>query len=246
MTESIVSCKVKIFRTSRELAEAFALDLVNEIREAEKKGLTFTAALSGGRTPHSVFSLLAEKYGDSVNWSNVHLFWGDERCVPPEDFYSNYRMTYKILLSRIKIPESNVHRIRGEEDPEKEALRYSGEIVSNTRSLNGLPAFDHIMLGMGNDGHTASIFPENSELLNSDKICAVAVHPGTGQKRITLTGKVINNAENLTFLITGLSKARIIEQIFNKKANFPASLIIPVHGKIKWMIDEKAGRLLRI
>jgi 6-phosphogluconolactonase len=102
------------------------------------------------------------------------------------------------------------------------------------------------MLGMGADGHIASIFPENSELMSSDKICAVAVHPVSGQKRITITGKVINNAGNISLIVTGHSKARAVKQIFNENGNFPASLIIPLHGRITWLVDEKAGKLLRL
>jgi 6-phosphogluconolactonase len=236
---------VKIFRTPLELAEAFALDLVNHIKEAEKKHVSYTIAFSGGSTPQLFFSVLAEKYGKSVNWNYVQLFWADERCVPPDDSGSNYGMMNRLLLKKIRIPDSNIHRIRGEENPESEAVRYSEEIIRNTRSLNDLPVFDQIILGMGEDGHIASIFPGHQDLLTGEKICDVAVHPVSGQKRITITGKVINNADSITFLITGQSKARIIEQIFKNNAKFPASYIIPRHGKITWLLDEKAGRFLK-
>jgi 6-phosphogluconolactonase len=236
---------VKIFRTPLELAEFFALDLVKNIKEAEKKHASYTIAFSGGSTPHLFFSVLAEKYGKSVNWNYVQTFWADERCVPPDDSGSNYGMMNRLLLKKIRIPDSNIHRIRGEENPESEAVRYSEEIIRNTRSLNDLPVFDQIILGMGEDGHIASIFPGHQDLLTGEKICDVAVHPVSGQKRITITGKVINNADSITFLITGQSKARIIEQIFKNNAKFPASYIIPRHGKITWLLDEKAGRFLK-
>ena len=235
---------LKIFPTPQELAEAFALELIHEIKETSQKDLSFTLALSGGSTPKLLFSVLAEKYSKSVEWTHVHLFWADERCVPPEDPESNYGMTYKILLKEIEIPQSNIHRIRGEKGPVKEALRYSEEIRRYTRSLNGLPVFDHIILGMGDDGHTASIFPGNKEILYSEKLCEVAFHPVSGQKRITITGKVINNPDRITFLVTGSSKALVIEQIFKKNANLPASLISPRHGKIKWLLDEKAAEFI--
>jgi len=236
---------VKIFRTPLELAEAFALDLANLIIEAEKKHLSYTIAFSGGSTPQLFFSVLAEKYGKSVNWNHVQIFSVDERCVPPDDSGSNYGMMNRLLVKKISIPDTNIHRIRGEEDPESEAVRYSEEIVRNTRSLNDLPVFDQIILGMGDDGHTASIFPGHKYLLIGEKICDVAVHPVSGQKRITITGKVINNADSITFIITGRSKARIIEQIFKNNAKFPASFIIPRHGKITWLLDENAGRFLK-
>jgi 6-phosphogluconolactonase len=236
---------VRIFRTPEELAETFALELVNRIREAEVKRSSFTIALSGGSTPALLYSILAEKHGNAIDWSFVHLFWGDERCVGPGDPESNFGMTDKKLISKINIPASNIHRVKGEADPVKEAVRYSEEIVRYTRTEKNIPVFDQIILGMGEDGHTASIFPENKELLTGEKICDVALHPVSGQKRITITGKVINNADEITFLVTGHSKAHVIEQIFKEEASFPASLIVPLHGKIIWFIDEKAGELIQ-
>jgi 6-phosphogluconolactonase len=231
-----------IYKTPQALAEAFALELIKEITEAADKKSPFTIALSGGRTPGILYSVLAENYGQAVDWQYVHFFWGDERCVPPDDPESNFGAVASIFLSRIDIPEMNIHRIRGEADPEAEAVRYSSEIIDNTRSSGGIPAFDHIILGMGGDGHTVSIFPSNTELLYSDKLCEVAAHPLTGQKRVTITGKVINNSDAVTFLVTGHSKAKMVEQIFKKESDFPASFIIPAHGRLIWLLDEKAGR----
>ena len=236
---------IKIFPTPLELAEAFALDLINHIRETEKSHKPVTIAISGGSTPVMLFSVLAGKFATPVFWKDVHFFWVDERCVPPDDPDSNYGMSCRYLLDKIDIPDTNIHRIRGEEDPETEAARYSEEIIRYTRSLNNLPVFDHIILGMGEDGHTASIFPGNQELLYSEKVYDAAIHPVSGRKRITITGKVINNADYITFLITGQSKAWIIEQIIKKKAKFPASFIIPGHGRITWLLDEKAGEFIK-
>jgi 6-phosphogluconolactonase len=237
----------KIFSTPRDLAEAFALDLIEMIRESGIQKSVFTIALSGGNTPMLLFSVLAEKYCKSVDWSLVHFFWGDERCVPPDDPESNYGAANQVFLSRIGIPEKNIHRIRGEEDPEKEAVRYCKEVASFTRSGNNLPVFDLIILGIGEDGHIASIFPRNMRLLESGMICEVAVHPVTGQKRITITGKVINNSDSVIFLVTGQNKAQIIDSIFRKRAdsvNFPASFVIPLHGKVIWLLDEQAGEYI--
>ena len=231
----------KIYKTPHDLAEAFAGELIKEISKAAGKKNTFTIALSGGSTPRILYSVLAEKYGQSADWSFVHFFWGDERCVPPDDPESNFGMANSAFLRRIDIPVMNIHRIRGEEDPSAEADRYSTEIVNYTRNSRGLPVFDQIILGMGEDGHTVSIFPSNSELLCSDMVCEVAVHPLTGQKRITITGKVINNSAAVTFLVTGHSKAGVVEQIFNKGLVFPASCINPSHGRLNWLLDEKAG-----
>jgi len=238
---------IKIFTTPAELAEAFAVDLVNLIKKAENKQSPVMVALSGGNTPKLLFSVLADKYAKSVRWGYIHFFWVDERCVPPDDPESNYGMTSSLLLNKIIIPEKNIHRIRGEDDPEKEALRYSEEIMNNTRSRNEIPVFDLIILGLGDDGHTASIFPENIELVDSGRVCEVAVHPVSGQKRVTITGKVINNADAITFLVTGHAKAHIVEDIFkNRKtaACFPAFHVNSSHGKVLWLLDKNAGEFI--
>jgi 6-phosphogluconolactonase len=238
---------VKIFASPYDLAQKFAEEMVNMIAESAQKQKQFTIALSGGSTPELLFTLLSEKFAESVPWQYVHVFWGDERCVAPENAESNFGMTKKKLLGKIEIPSMNIHRIKGEDDPENEALRYSEEILIHTRNRNGLPLFDLIMLGLGEDGHTASIFPGNLELLRSDKICETASHPVTHQKRITLTGKVLNNADAITFLVTGKKKESIVEKMFKKDPtalNYPASYIVPVYGLLMWYIDKEAGRLL--
>ena len=217
------------------------------IKESAKKKEPFTIALSGGSTPELLFAILSENFAGSVSWKNVHIFWGDERCVPPENSESNFGMAWREFLSKIEIPALNIHRIHGEDDPEKEASSYSEEISLHTRKRDGIPSFDLVLLGLGEDGHTASIFPGHPELLDSDKICEVAIHPETLQKRITLTGKVINNAEAVTFLVTGKKKEKIIERIFKNDIsalNYPATYIVPVYGRLSWFIDKEAGKLL--
>lgn len=238
---------VKIFSTAYKLAEKFAEELVRTITKLANKNNPFTIALSGGTTPELLFSVLGDHFSKSVPWEYVHFFWVDERCVPPDNPESNYGMTSRTLLEKIDIPFSNIHRIRGEADPENEASRYSEVISAYTRERDGLPLFSLIILGLGEDGHTASIFPGHKELLSSDKFCEVAVHPVTLQKRITLTGRVINNANSVAFLVTGKKKADIVEKIFKKSPsaqNFPASFIVPVHGVLRWFIDEEADGLL--
>ena len=239
--------QIKIFPTPYELAEKFAEEMVSLINRSAAKDKTFTVALSGGTTPELLFSVLGDHFSKSVQWKFLHLFWGDERCVPPENSESNYGMTKRKLIDKIVIPSSNIHRILGENDPASEAVRYSEEISANTEERDGLPMFDLVILGLGDDGHTASIFPQNSELLNSSGICEVAVHPVTHQRRITITGKILNNAKNITFLVTGKRKAEIVEKIINKKPsaqNFPASHIVPDYGNLTWFMDKDAGSLL--
>jgi 6-phosphogluconolactonase len=238
---------VKIFDTPKELAEKFAEIMAGMIIESAKNQKLFNVALSGGSTPELLFTLLAEKYARSIPWQYVHLFWGDERCVPPGNSESNYGMTMRMLLGRIEIPLINIHRIRGEDDPATEAHRYSDELSLHTMERDSIPIFDLVLLGLGEDGHTASIFPGQMELIESDKICDVAFHPVTRQKRITITGRVINNAEHVTFLVTGKKKEGIVEKILKQKPsvqNFPASYIVPVYGRLSWFLDRDAGNLL--
>jgi 6-phosphogluconolactonase len=238
---------VKIFPDSHSLAKEFAKEMIYLIDLSAQKSKPFSVALSGGSTPEVLFTLLSENYAKSVFWQFVHIFWVDERCVSPDDSESNYGMTRRKLLSNIDIPFSNIHRIKGEEDPENEVLRYPEEILKFTEKRDGLPLFDLMILGLGEDGHTASIFPGHMELINSDKICDIALHPGTLQKRITLTGRVINNADFITFLVTGKKKEKIVQKIFKKSMdakNLPASYIAPIYGRLSWFLDSEAGGLL--
>jgi 6-phosphogluconolactonase len=238
---------VKIFPTPLNLAESFAVYMTGLINKSVRLKQTFSVALSGGSTPELLFTLLGENFSGSVPWEYVHFFWGDERCVPPGDPESNFRLAKIRFFDKIKIPPQNIHRIKGEEEPSKEAIRYSFEISDRLRERDGLPVFDLIILGLGEDGHTASIFPQQSLLITSGNICEVAVHPVSFQRRITITCKTINNASVVTFLVTGKSKADIVEKILHNlpsALNFPASHIVPVYGEVVWFIDENAASLL--
>jgi 6-phosphogluconolactonase len=238
---------LKIYPDPYLLAENFAMEFIHMVNESAGKNQPFTVALSGGSTPELFFSILAGNFGGSVPWRYVHLFWVDERCVPPDNAESNFGMTREKLLDKIEIPSLNIHRIRGEEDPVQEAARYSEEISGNTGKRDGMPLFDLIILGLGEDGHTASIFPGHLDLLQSDKTCEIALHPSTHQRRITLTGKIINNADRVIFLVTGTKKAEIVEKMLKKDPtakNYPATFIVPVYGHLTWFIDKEAAVLL--
>jgi 6-phosphogluconolactonase len=235
---------VKIYSSPSELAEKFAEEMISMIKASLKTGNAFNIALSGGSTPELLFTVLGDKYADSLPWKNVHFFWVDERCVTPENKESNYGMTMKAFLSRISIPAMNIHRMRGEDNPDEEAFRYSKEISESVSTSDGFPVFDLILLGLGEDGHTASIFPGHLEYFESDKICIVAAHPVTGQKRISLTGRVINNGSRIVFLVTGEKKQAIVEKMFKNdpsSLNYPAAYIVPVHGNLSWYLDESAA-----
>ncbi|TDQ29451.1 6-phosphogluconolactonase [Zeaxanthinibacter enoshimensis] len=233
--------EVKIYESKADVAAAFCDFLQEEL--SQKK--MYHIALSGGSTPQGVFDLLAtDKYKD-IDWSGVHLYWGDERCVPPIDEQSNYRMTKEHLLSGINIPAENVHRIRGEDIPSQEAWRYSRFLEEKLPQANQLPRFDLLMLGMGDDGHTASVFPHQMELWDAEEPCVVADHPETGQNRVSLSGKIINNAAIVAFLVTGANKAEKVEEILEKKGNYkayPANRVQPVDGELFWFLDKAAAK----
>jgi 6-phosphogluconolactonase len=173
----------------------------------------------------------------------LQIFWVDERCVPPDDPESNYGMTKKILLDNVNIPPENIHRMAGENNPDSEISRYAEEIKSVVPSRLGLPSFDMILLGMGADGHTASLFPGGKLLSSAENICGSAVHPASGQKRVTLTRDLINNANNILFLVTGKDKAETFTEIINKTPDakrYPAAGINPLNGRIEWLVDSQA------
>ena len=229
--------------TANDLAQLFAKQLVVWIHESESAA--FHLALSGGKTPSVLFSLLSEKFASTIPWNRVHFWWGDERMVPSDDPESNFGVVNNLLFKRLSIASENIHRIQGEGFPEIEAERYCKEIKSFVPEKKGWPSFDLIMLGLGDDGHTASIFPDQMQLLDSDQDTEIANHPLSGQKRITLTGKVINNAKRVAFLVSGESKAPIYYEIVNNTENslkFPAAHIHPV-GELHWFVDQKAGSL---
>lgn len=235
---------LKIFKTPLQTAQGFGDYLFEQASNKEK----FNVALSGGSTPKLLFNYLAEKYAKSDIWPKVHFFWGDERCVPPNDNDSNFKTANDLLLEKIDVPNQNIHRIFGEDIPANEAIRYGQEIDKYVAKKSGLPCFDLIILGMGDDGHTASIFPNQIEILKSVNMCEVAEHPVTGQKRITFTGTVINNAQQVVFLLTGENKKEKLAEIISKTGgwqSYPAAYINPQHKEVQWFVDRAAARLVK-
>ncbi|MEZ4825376.1 MAG: 6-phosphogluconolactonase [Bacteroidia bacterium] len=231
--------EILVFRDSLAVASAFASNL----KKWTANEKPFHLALSGGSTPKLLFQYLASQPADFLPWDRIHLWWGDERMVSPDDPDSNFGMTETYLLNHINIPAENIHRILGEQSPEAAARIYQEEISQSVPMTDGWPVFDLILLGLGEDGHTASIFPYEIFLLRSPHICAVATHPDSGQKRITLTGRVINQAEKVAFLVTGAGKREKISQIFHGAPEapiFPATYIQPEKGNLFWFLDYAA------
>lgn len=232
--------------TLSEMAAAVAADLAAAIAGAARNNTPYFVALSGGSTPGALFGHLARpETAREIRWEWVHFFWGDERCVPPDHPESNYGMARRMLFDHIPIPAENIHRIRGESGPAKEAVRYAREIMMRLPAdATGRPVFDRIFLGMGEDGHTASLFPGSPALTESDKICTVAIHPVSGQKRITLTLPVINAAREVHFLVSGAAKSDRVAQIFHQTSGYeqlPAAKIHPPDGKLLWHLDREAA-----
>ncbi|MBC8181256.1 6-phosphogluconolactonase [candidate division KSB1 bacterium] len=241
--------RIKIFETIRSLAEFVAHEFQLAVKNAADDGNIFCVALSGGSTPKALFKMLAKpEYRETISWDNVHLFWGDERNVPPNDKESNFGKTKNALLDYIEIQQTNIHRIRGEENPFIEVTNYKREIEKVVPFGNTLiPRFDWIFLGLGSDGHTASIFPLSNVLNKKGKICSVAKHPVSGQERITFTLPLINNAKRVSFLVSGEGKANILKKILKSEKGskkYPAALVQPENGILEWYIDEASGKYL--
>ncbi len=229
----------KIFETKEATAAALAEQVIQLIQKANNKEINI--ALSGGSTPFIMFAVWADRHKTTVDWSRVHFYWVDERCVAPDDAESNFGNTQKNLFDQIPIPSENIHRVLGEAHPATEAKRYSTEIEENLPLFGGIPVFDIILLGMGDDGHTASIFPPMLHLLEARETVVVGENPYSGQQRITLSGPVINKAEYIFFLVTGAGKASVLESIFKQKPGaekYPASHIT---DRAVWYLDADAA-----
>ncbi len=226
---------------SHEAVRIFARLSMKYIRDKGR----FTAAISGGSTPERFYELLAsDKYRTEVDWNKIHFFWVDERCVPKESEESNFKLAFDHLLSKIEIPAQNIHRINYEDTPEKGARDYEDDI-RRFFGAQDVPVFDLIILGMGADGHIASLFPSSSSMNEKTKL-AVPVYREKID-RITLTLPVLNSASHILFLISGKSKADVLSNILDNKnrEQYPAGLINPVHGDLLWLIDEDAACKLR-
>jgi len=229
---------IHLSKTPEELANLLAGRLLSWIGENSQN--LYHIALSGGHTPSLLFKVLADRYRESFPWQRIQLWWGDERMVPPDNQESNFKVANELLISKISIPADHVHRIRGEADPVTEVKRYDEEIRSQLPIINQLPSFDLIILGLGEDGHTASIFPGQINPPESDELTKISVHPVTSQIRITLTEIVINNAQKAVFLVTGSNKANVLGKILHHHKDaviYPAAHIRPVQ-ELHWFIDK--------
>ena len=210
----------------------------------EERGV-FTLVLAGGGTPRSLYELLAgSAYRERLPWGKTHFFWGDERCVPPDNKDSNYYMSHMMLLSRIDVPGENIHRIHGENgNPGAEARRYENEIRSFLRALTFVPSFDVVLLGMGPDGHTASLFPGDDLLMERKRLVAAVTAPSYMKpaRRISMTLPLINNADHVMFLAAGSEKRAVLNHILmapDADPSRPAALVRP-KGRLVWFVADE-------
>lgn len=239
--------EIKILPDGAALNLAAAQEFQTAAEQAIAQRGRFSVALSGGNTPRSVYSLLAQQYKTSLHWNKIHIFFGDERSVPPDHPDSNYRMANEALLSHVPIPLENVHRIRAELDPEAAAKDYENQLRSFFQLANNAwPRFDLILLGLGEDGHTASLFPGSSALGESSRLAAPTWVEKKKTFRITLTYPVLNNAAEDLFIVSGAEKGEILSKVFGQPggSEFPSQRIHPTNGRLLWLIDEVAARLL--
>ena len=206
----------------------------------------FNIALSGGSTPQGLYRRLAgNPYRNFVDWRSWHMFWGNERCVPPDDPDSNFGMVKKILLNWITIPASQVHRMRGELAPEEAALEYEAQLRSHFQMP--APSFDLVLLGLGEDGHIASLFPETDAHHEEHKLVAPNWVPDLQSHRITFTLPLINAAKTVVFLATEQDKAGLLQRVLEPAPNsdpLPAKLVRPRRGIVHWFLSEEAARQL--
>ena len=239
--------EVLYFQDLEEASQALALSLWTEICDTVKKKGCFALALSGGKTPQVLYDILANSYAETMPWKSVHLFWGDERFVPQNHPESNYKMAYHTLMSKISIPADNVHPIPTEILPPEEAALAYEKVLQNffktSIDVKSNQTFDLILLGIGVDGHTASLFPGNPALQERARwaVPVVAPHSFAIKNRITLTFSAINNSRSAIFLVSGEEKRGVVHSIIQNSPcsrNYPAALIHPQEKRI-WYIAEK-------
>jgi len=234
---------IEIFANAQELARGAAEYFVARSGEAVTQKGIFTVALSGGSTPKALYQLLAESLQTQVPWSRIHFFWSDERHVPPDHPDSNYRMTYEAMLSRVPVPETNVHRVHSENPDAAEAAReYEQTLLQLTKQA--LPLLDLILLGVGPDGHTASIFPGSEVLHETARLVAAPWVEKFNSHRITMTLPLLNNGASVVFLVSGAEKAGIVKEVIEGPKKYPAQFVQPTHGQLLWMLDKDAASRL--
>ena len=243
---------IKIVADAEAMCRAAAETLVEHIRETLRTRNVYSIALSGGSTPRRLYALLAKDavFRDQIPWDRIHFFWGDERHVPPDHPESNYHMAFEAMLSRLPIPAANIHRIRGEDpDADRAAADYAQETRQFFKIETGqIPRFNCVLLGMGADGHTASLFPGTAALEETQRLVVANWVEKFQSFRITVTIPVFNNAERIIFLVSGQEKANTLKSVLTPRGGsglYPVQRIRPEHGQRIWLIDTAAAAQLK-
>ena len=232
---------IKVVADAGQIAATAAEEICLAADAAIAARGNFSIALAGGSTPKTLYQLLgSERYAKGIDWKNWHIYFGDERCVPPAHPDSNYRMANESLLSRVPIPADNVHRMKGEIEPQQAAMEY-GQMLKQNFGDGGL---DVILLGMGDDGHTASLFPHTAALAETRHRCVANYVEKMGVWRVTLSAPFINQAGQVIVMVSGGGKAKRIEQVLQgplDPQNLPIQMIQPTSGQMLWIMDASAA-----
>jgi 6-phosphogluconolactonase len=241
-----MSPDIKIFKDDTELFNAAANFIIELAAASIAANGRFTISLSGGSTPEKLYRLLAsEEYAKQIDWKNTFVFWGDERCVASDDPLNNARMAKSLLLDKVSIPAENIYATPVNQSPADNAIEYEKQIKAFFGDTN--PKFDLILLGMGDNAHTASLFPGTDILHETNRLVKEVYVEEQKMYRITMTAPLINLAQNILFLITGKAKAETLKTVLNvpyQPDKYPVQLIKPTEGKLYWFIDTAAASLL--
>ncbi|MDX6711265.1 MAG: 6-phosphogluconolactonase [Blastocatellia bacterium] len=243
--------RIKVLEDQTALAREAAVEFTDLALKAVAERGVFAVALSGGSTPKVMYSLLADdvEFSSRLSWDRMHFFWGDERYVPSDNPESNFRMVHEALLSKVPVPVENVHRVKTElgaaadvaEDYQRVLEAYFG------KKENGIPRFDLVLLGMGPDGHTASLFPGTTALAETERLVVANWVEKFQTYRITITLPVINNAAHVMFIVGGPDKAEMLRKVIGNQSEstaFPSQLVQPHDGELIWLVDRDAAKLL--
>ncbi|TMD66535.1 MAG: 6-phosphogluconolactonase [Chloroflexi bacterium] len=240
--------QIAIYPDTNSLSHEAAQSIVRLANEAIVTRGRFSIALSGGSTPKVLYGLLAtEPYLGQINWSSIEIFWSDERCVPPDDAESNYAMANEVLLSKIPIQPRQVHRMPADEANHDTASQEYTLEMQRVFGTNGIPAFDLIQLGMGPEGHTASLFPHQQSLHEQERLVMPVSVPKPPPLRLTFTPPLLNAARHVLFLVTGSEKADAVQAVLEgpyQSEEYPAQIVRPATGEVTWMLDTAAARKL--
>ncbi len=240
--------EIIVLDDAQALSVRAAEEIVHVSGEAICMHAQFTLCLTGGNTPANTYSLIGTRFHLSVDWKEVHFFWGDERCVPPDNEASNFGMANRTLLSKLPLAPSQIQRMRGEDPPAAAAAAYEKDLKEFfSLGAGELPRFDLVLLGLGDNAHIASLFPGSPLINERVRMVADAEVDAPQRHRITLTPPVLNNAARVMFIVSGVKKAQAVKDVLQgpqDPSRFPAQLIEPTEGTVMWLLDKAAASLL--